>query len=189
MYHILLYSSIFCSVLSLILCLYACARVGNFIKSTEGLDWASIANITGDLATLKKTIQTLNNRMNGMHSPKVQEQELMMQLLANQPKQHVNGKMKEIGLAMMASQTFPQLASLIIGIITLSVFVLELTGPQFVKLAIFRADEANRNITEEEMLDKYRIKKVMDKNPTILDIHEPLQKIFDKNLLGLFLPV
>merc|ERR1712054_206092 len=75
------------------LCLYACARVGNFIKSTEGLDWSSVANITGDLATLKKTIQTLNNRMNGMHSPKVAEQELMMQLLQNQQKQTVNGEL------------------------------------------------------------------------------------------------
>jgi len=95
MYQVLLYSSIFCSVLALILCLYACARVGNFIRSTQGLDWSSIANITGDLATLKKTIQTLNNRMNGMHSPKVQEQELLMQLMQNQQKnpQFTNGKL------------------------------------------------------------------------------------------------
>ena len=95
--QILLYSSLFCSILALFLCLYACGRVGNFIKSTEGLDWSSIANITGDLATLKRTIQTLNNRMNGMHSPKVQEQELMMQLLKNAPNQMTNGEVKNIG--------------------------------------------------------------------------------------------
>jgi len=90
----LLYFSIICPILALFFSLYACARVGNFIKSTEGLDWSSVANITGDLATLKKTIQTLNNRMNGMHSPKVQEQELMMQLLANQQQKppYTNGK-------------------------------------------------------------------------------------------------
>lgn len=94
MYQILLYSSLFCSITALFLCLYACARVGNFIRSTEGLDWSSVANITGDLATLKKTIQTLNNRMNGMHSPRIQEQELMMQLLQNQQKTQpmANGK-------------------------------------------------------------------------------------------------
>lgn len=91
--QVLLYSCIFLSLFTFFLCLYACARVGNFIKSTEGLDWSSVANITGDLATLKKTIQTLNNRMNGMHSPKVAEQELMMQLLQNQQKQTVNGKL------------------------------------------------------------------------------------------------
>lgn len=93
MYQVLLYSSIILSTFTLFLCLYACARVGNFIRSTEGLDWSSVANITGDLATLKKTIQTLNNRMNGMHSPKVAEQELLMQLMTKQQNQQVNGKL------------------------------------------------------------------------------------------------
>ena len=92
MYQFLLYSSIILSTFTLFLCLYTCARVGNFIKSTEGLDWSSVANITGDLATLKKTIQTLNNRMNGMHSPKIAEQELLMQLMTKQQNQQVNGK-------------------------------------------------------------------------------------------------
>ena len=94
MYQILLYSSIIFTTLTFFLCLYACARVGNFIKSTEGLDWANVANITGDLATLKKTIQTLNNRMNGMHSPKIAEQELLMQLMTKQQNQQVNGKIQ-----------------------------------------------------------------------------------------------
>ena len=97
MYQFLLYSSLFVALSAFFLCLYECARVGNFIKSTEGLDWSAIANITGDLATLKKTIQTLNNRMNGMHSPKVQEQELVMQLLKNAPNQVTNGEIKNVG--------------------------------------------------------------------------------------------
>ena len=94
MYQILLYSSIILSTFTLFLCLYACARLGNFIKATEELDWSSVANITGDLATLKKTIQTLNNRMNGMHSPKIAEQELLMQLMTKQQNQQVNGKIQ-----------------------------------------------------------------------------------------------
>ena len=94
MYQILLYSSVILSTFTLFLCLYACARVGNFIKATEELDWSSVANITGDLATLKKTIQTLNNRMNGMHSPKIAEQELLMQLMTKQQNQQVNGKIQ-----------------------------------------------------------------------------------------------
>ena len=92
MYQVLLYSSIIFTTFTFFLCLYACARVGQFIKATEGLDWANVANITGDLATLKKTIQTLNNRMNGMHSPKIAEQELLMQLMTKQQNQQVNGK-------------------------------------------------------------------------------------------------
>ena len=35
--------------------------------------------------------------MNGMHSPKIQEQELMMQLLKNAPNQMTNGEVKNIG--------------------------------------------------------------------------------------------
>ncbi len=92
MHHLMLYSSLFFAIFAFILCCYACARVGNFIKATKGLDWDAIANITGDLATTKRTIQTLNNRINGMHSPKVAEQELMMQLLQTQHKGAANGK-------------------------------------------------------------------------------------------------
>jgi len=93
----LLYAGFFCAVLSLILCFYACARVGNFIKASSGLDWVNIANITGDLASVKKTIQTLNNRLNGMNSPKLADQELMMQLLQKRPDQTTNGKMQNVG--------------------------------------------------------------------------------------------
>ncbi len=81
------------SLFSFFLALIACARVGKVLSSTQGLDWSSVANLTGDIATVKKTIQTLNNRMNGMHSPKLQEAELMMQLVNNQQNQQVNGKM------------------------------------------------------------------------------------------------
>ena len=97
MHQVLLYSSLICSVLALFLCLYACARVGNYIKATSNLDWDAVANITGDLATTKKTIQTLNNRINGMHSPKLAEQDLMMQLLKNAPNQMTNGSIKNVG--------------------------------------------------------------------------------------------
>ena len=84
MHQVLLYSTLFIALFALFIGLYACGRVAKVVNGTKDLDWDSIANITGDLATLKKTIQTLNNRINGMHSPKVAEQELMMQLLANQ---------------------------------------------------------------------------------------------------------
>ena len=93
LYQVLLYSCLFVSILSLFLALIACERVGKVLSATQGLDLSDVANLTGDIATVKKTIQTLNNRMNGMHSPKLQEQELMMQLLNNQQKQQVNGKL------------------------------------------------------------------------------------------------
>ena len=97
MHQFLLYTSLISAFLALILCLYTGARLGTFIKNTKDLEWDSIANITGDLATLKKTIQTLNNRINGMHSPKVMEQELMMQVLQNQQKQDARSNVRNIG--------------------------------------------------------------------------------------------
>jgi len=94
----LLYTSLFFAILAFILSLYAGARVGQFISGTKDLDWTAIANMTGDLASTKKTIQTLNNRINGMHSPKVAEQELMLQLLqSKQNGQLSNGKISNVG--------------------------------------------------------------------------------------------
>ena len=93
MHQVLLYSSFFSAFLALFVGLYACGRVAKVLNATKDLEWDAIANITGDLATTKKTIQTLNNRINGMHSPKLQEQELMLQLLQNQ-NQKPNGRMQ-----------------------------------------------------------------------------------------------
>ena len=92
MHQLLLYTPIFIALLALFFGLYACGRVAEIKNSTKDLDWDAIANITGDLATTKKTIQTLNNRINGMHSPKIAEQELLMQLMQNKQQQG-NGKM------------------------------------------------------------------------------------------------
>ena len=91
MHNVLLYFSCFTAFIALFFGSYACGRVAKVLSATKGLDWDAIANMTGDLATTKKTIQTLNNRINGMHSPKVAEQELMMQLLQNQGAKQ-NGK-------------------------------------------------------------------------------------------------
>ena len=92
MHQVLLYSTFFTAILAFIIGLYACGRVAKVLNATKDLEWDAIANITGDLATTKKTIQTLNNRINGMHSPKIAEQELMLQLMQNQNQQK-NGKM------------------------------------------------------------------------------------------------
>ena len=93
MHQLLLYSSFLCAILALFVGFYACGRVAKVLNATKDLEWDAIANITGDLATTKKTIQTLNNRINGMHSPKIAEQELMMQLMQNQQTKP-NGRMQ-----------------------------------------------------------------------------------------------
>jgi len=92
MHQLLLYSTFFIAILALFFGLYACGRVAKVSQATKDLEWDAIANITGDLATTKKTIQTLNNRINGMHSPKIAEQELLMQLMQNKQQAQPNGK-------------------------------------------------------------------------------------------------
>ena len=70
----LLYASLLIASVSLILCLYTCARVGKLLNSVQGLDWDIVASLTGDIGTIKKSIQTLNNRINGLNSPKLNDE-------------------------------------------------------------------------------------------------------------------
>jgi|TARA_X000001036_G_C20426100_1_gene703177 uncharacterized protein YgfB (UPF0149 family) len=91
MHQVLLYSSLSIAILALFFALYAGVRVGQMINASKDLDWTAVANLTGDIASTKKTIQTLNNRINGMHSPKLADQELMLQLLQNKEKPRTNG--------------------------------------------------------------------------------------------------
>jgi len=72
--QILLYTSLIVASLSFFLCLYACSRVGKILNSVKGLDWDIIASLTGDIGTIKKSIQTLNNRINGLNSPKLNDE-------------------------------------------------------------------------------------------------------------------
>jgi len=73
-----------------------------------------------------------------------------------------------IGLAISAFHTFPALGLSIINIVTLTTFIVQIMGPPFVKLAITKADEIHKNITEEEMLEKYSVESVMKiDNPVI----------------------
>ena len=94
MYNFLLILSLSTAILSFFLCYYAHVRITKIQQSTKDLDWSALSNITGDLATLKKTIQTLNNRLNGMHSPRIADEEVM-RYMANrqvQQQQQANGK-------------------------------------------------------------------------------------------------
>ena len=74
MNQVLLYASVILASVSFFLCLFACARVGKLLNSVKGLDWDIIASLTGDIGTIKKSIQTLNNRINGLNSPKLNDE-------------------------------------------------------------------------------------------------------------------
>ena len=80
--QILLYSCSVLAVVTFFLCIYACVRVGKLLNSVKGLEWDTIATLTGDIGTIKKSIQTLNNRINGLNSPKLNDELLQYAIKA-----------------------------------------------------------------------------------------------------------
>lgn len=74
--------------------LIAHARIGKFMNATGDLDWEQIATMTGDIGALKKSVQRLNNRINGMEAkdPTV----LLQQLAAAQQPQMVDNNVTQI---------------------------------------------------------------------------------------------
>ena len=51
-----------------VMVLIALARIGKMLRAAEDLDWEQVASMTGDIGALKKSVQRLNNRINGMES-------------------------------------------------------------------------------------------------------------------------
>ena len=75
------YIALACSIAALGLSLIACARVGKFVSATADTDWETLANLTGDIAALKRTCQTLNNRLNGMNKATIPQEQIIQQML------------------------------------------------------------------------------------------------------------
>ena len=78
------YIALACSIAAFGLSLIACARIGKFVKATTDTDWETLANLTGDIAALKRTAQTLNNRLNGMNKAVVPQDQIIQQMLEHQ---------------------------------------------------------------------------------------------------------
>lgn len=78
------YIALACSFAAFVLSILAGARVGKFVKSTADTDWETLANLTGDIAALKRTAQTLNNRLNGMNKAVVPQDQIIQQMIEHQ---------------------------------------------------------------------------------------------------------
>ena len=48
------------------LALYAHAHVRSTEKTLKELDWETLANLTGEVGAMKRSLQKVNNRINGM---------------------------------------------------------------------------------------------------------------------------
>ena len=79
-----IYTALACSIAAFVLSVIAGARVGKFQRATEDTDWETLANLTGDIAALKRTAQTLNNRLNGMNKAVVPQDQIIQQMIEHQ---------------------------------------------------------------------------------------------------------
>jgi hypothetical protein len=70
-----------CNIAIFLVSLIAIARVGAILRSTKDLDWDSVARLTGDVATIKKNIQTQNNRLNGMMEKPLKQEDLIRAMM------------------------------------------------------------------------------------------------------------
>lgn len=68
-----LYVLLACNLGVLLIALYVRARVVSTDKALEALDWETMVNLTGEMATVKKSIQKLSNRLNGMNNADPQQ--------------------------------------------------------------------------------------------------------------------
>ena len=73
-----------CNLIAFGMSLYAYAHVRATEKTLEQLDWETLANLTGDIAALKRTCQTLNNRLNGMNKATIPQEQIIQQMLEHQ---------------------------------------------------------------------------------------------------------
>lgn len=55
-----------CNCIVFGMALYAHARVRANEKVLESLDWETLANLTGEVGAIKRSLQKTNNRINGM---------------------------------------------------------------------------------------------------------------------------
>jgi len=91
-----------------------------------------------------------------------------------------------VGLAIATFNSFSGLGDegrlagiMIISIITATTFLLQLIAPPMIKFGIKKADEINRNVTEADIVDKYKVKDVMDRDFLRVKENNNLHEIID----------
>ena len=85
-----------------------------------------------------------------------------------------------IGLAILASQQFnADLGHTIIMVVMTATFFMEILGPMLVKVGVTKAGEVGMNVTEEDLIEAYVVKDVMDSKPTSIAQDLPLHKILE----------
>lgn len=85
-----------------------------------------------------------------------------------------------IGLTIVASTRFkeqPELASLIVVVVATTTLIVQLLGPAATKIAVKKAGEIGKDITPEDLIEKYTVADMMDSEATTIDSALPFSQI------------
>lgn len=90
-----------------------------------------------------------------------------------------------IGLSVMASQRLgnvnitPELsfADALVFVVTATTFIVQLLGPPLVKLAVKRAGEDGRNVTEEDIMERLQVSEVPSPDVTMVKVVDNVQMV------------
>jgi Kef-type K+ transport system membrane component KefB len=89
-----------------------------------------------------------------------------------------------IGLSIISSQRFPGvIGNTILIVVTTTTFIVQVIGPPFIRSAVKKADEVNKNITEQDVIKSLTAKDVMRSHPAIQENQtvENIVHIFSEN--------
>jgi Kef-type K+ transport system membrane component KefB/CBS domain-containing protein len=92
-----------------------------------------------------------------------------------------------IGLAIIASQHLSglyimegvALGDTVVFVITATTLILQLSGPPMVKLVLRLSGEAGRNVTREDMINRFTVGQRMSTDVTAIRDHDPVRAVVD----------
>lgn len=85
-----------------------------------------------------------------------------------------------IGLSIAVGQIVSdEVGSMVVIIITASTFLVQMIGPPAVKYAVTKAKEVGRNITEDDILQMYRVADIMDKEYPVVAEGVPVHHVLN----------
>lgn len=85
-----------------------------------------------------------------------------------------------VGLAMLASHRFEgPLGNAVILVVTTTTFLVQLIGPSCVKVGLTRAGEVGLNVTEDDLINEYKVSDVMDTETVTIPEDTPLMEILN----------
>lgn len=97
-----------------------------------------------------------------------------------------------VGLSIVAGHRFEGvMGEAIVLIVTGTTFLVQVIGPSCVKIAVKKAGEINRNITEKDLIESYNVRDVMNLSPVTMPQTLPLGEILNTfcNTDALYFPV